>query len=150
MITTTATVRSFGHEMDSILEKEAFDIDLPTALGALGAGGGGLAGYAMTQDPNKKMRNAILAALLGGGAGWGVGRLASSQSDPIRRDSVNVEGHAGKGYSGHAPSPKAAPSSPSPRPSPIPDRTTQLLPVPSNQGWVRGEGPISIRESIRP
>lgn len=54
-------IRGFARSM----EKQALDLD-PAIIGALlGAGGGGLAGYHLTEDPRHRVRN----MLLGGGAG---------------------------------------------------------------------------------
>ncbi len=74
MQTSPITTQAFLREMEGILEKEALDVTLPMIMAGVGAGAGGLAGYKTTHEPNKKLRNAIIAALLGGGAGYGLGR----------------------------------------------------------------------------
>jgi hypothetical protein len=75
MLTSKETIRSFSRELEGIMEKEALDVTLPMVMGGLGAAGGGLASYKTTKNPSKKLRNALIAALLTGGAGYGAGKL---------------------------------------------------------------------------
>jgi len=68
------------------MEKQA-DIS-PELIGALlGAGGAGAAGYGLTDDPRKKVRNALLAALAGGAGGYALGGQFSPDAAPapVRR-----------------------------------------------------------------
>lgn len=73
------------------------------AGGIPGAAIGGAAGAAMTEDPKDRTRNALLAALAGGGAGaaGGLGYNASKDDDLIR--GIDALLQQGKGMAQGAP-----------------------------------------------
>ncbi len=75
----TIQLKSFAET----LEKLALDISPELGGGLLGALGAGAAGYGMTDDPRKKVRNALLAALAGGAGGAVLGGAMSGGEAPV-------------------------------------------------------------------
>ena len=73
-----AQTLGFARQMEVEMSKEG--AITPALIGALtGAGVGGLAGYAGTDDPRKKWRNALLGGLGGGAAGGLVGHAVGEE-----------------------------------------------------------------------